>query len=142
MMEGKCLACGASDHTAAACTAEWPDSASLTCGNCQATLRVTALGATKTTGPPRQTAKASGGGVATCKCSSEGREGVFSWLRLGAAVAGKIAEMQRRQKGEEGKEVEERGDSAVHLSQMHGEAIEIFDGHGYQGHSQTTILTI
>ena len=53
MMENKCLACGASDHAAAACSAEWPDSASLTCGNCQATLRVTALGATKTTGPPR-----------------------------------------------------------------------------------------
>ena len=70
MMESKCLACGASDHTAAACTAEWPDSASLTCGNCQATLRVTALGATKTTGPPRQTAKASAGGTATATAAA------------------------------------------------------------------------
>ena len=33
--------------------------------------------------------------------------------------------MQRRQKGEERKEDEERGDSAVHLSQMHGQAINI-----------------
>ena len=68
---------------------------------------------------------AGGGGVATCKCSSEGREGEPSWLRLGAAVAGRIAEMQRRQKGEERKEDEERGDSAVHLSQMHGQALNI-----------------
>ena len=47
-----------------------------------------------------------------------GKEGEPSWLRLGAAVAGRIAEMQRRQKGEERKEDEERGDSAVHLSQQ------------------------
>ena len=44
---------------------------------------------------------------------------------LAEAVAGRIAEMQRRQKGEERKEDEERGDSAVHLSQMHGQAINI-----------------
>jgi len=54
MLDGKCLACGGGDGhkaTDARCPKkEWPDSAPLSCGICHATVRVTALGKTKTTG--------------------------------------------------------------------------------------------
>ncbi len=52
MVNSKCMACGASDHLIKdkkKCPkADSPDSVPITCGQCQATLRVTALGAIKT----------------------------------------------------------------------------------------------
>jgi hypothetical protein len=51
MLADKCLACGSSGHFAgdASCQKKaWPDSAPFTCAHCQATIEVTALGASRT----------------------------------------------------------------------------------------------
>jgi hypothetical protein len=65
MLDGKCLACGGGDGhktTDARCPKkEWPDSAPLSCGFCHATVRVTALGKTKTAGG--STGGGAGGGA-------------------------------------------------------------------------------